>query len=52
MVDWLANFRIKTWLLVGFSSVSALLVVVIAVNFWQVRSNADITHAWWPSACR
>lgn len=44
MFDWLANFRIKTWLLVGFSSVSALLVVVIAVNFWQVRSNADITQ--------
>nr|WP_298686730.1 methyl-accepting chemotaxis protein [uncultured Dongia sp.] len=44
MLDWLANIRIKTWLLVGFSSVSALLVVVIAVNFWQVRSNADITQ--------
>ncbi|MBK8161095.1 MAG: HAMP domain-containing protein [Rhodospirillaceae bacterium] len=44
MFDWLANFRIKTWLLVGFSSVSALLVVVIAVNFWQVRGNADITQ--------
>jgi methyl-accepting chemotaxis protein len=44
MFDWLVNFRIKTWLLVGFSSVSALLVVVIAVNFWQVRSNADITQ--------
>lgn len=44
MLDWLANFRIRTWLLVGFSSVSALLIVVIAVNFWQVRSNADITQ--------
>ncbi len=44
MLEWLANFRIRTWLLVGFSSVSALLVLVIAVNFWQVRSNAAITQ--------
>lgn len=44
MLNWLANFRIRTWLLVGFSSVSALLVLVIAVNLWQVRSNANITQ--------
>jgi methyl-accepting chemotaxis protein len=44
MLEWLANFRIRTWLLVGFSSVSALLVLVIAVNLWQVRSNANITQ--------
>ncbi len=44
MLDWLTNFRIRTWLLIGFSSVSGLLVIVIAINFWQVRSNADITQ--------
>ncbi|WP_374307247.1 methyl-accepting chemotaxis protein [Dongia sp.] len=44
MFEWLANFRIRTWLLVGFSSISALLVLVIAVNLWQVRGNANITQ--------
>jgi methyl-accepting chemotaxis protein len=44
MLAWLANIRIRTWLLLGFSSVCALLVLVIAVNFSQVRSNAAITQ--------
>ncbi|WP_374381330.1 methyl-accepting chemotaxis protein [Dongia sp.] len=44
MIEWLAHVHIRTWLLLGFSSVSALLVFVIAVNFWQVRSSADITQ--------
>jgi len=44
MLAWLANFRIRTWLLVGFSSIALLLVAVIAINFWQVRGNANITQ--------
>jgi len=44
MLARFAHFRIKTWLLVGFGSITALLVLVIAINFWQVRANAAITE--------
>jgi methyl-accepting chemotaxis protein len=44
MFAGLANLRIKTLLLVGFSAISAILVLVIAVNFWQARQSAVITQ--------
>ncbi len=43
MLGRFAHFRIKTWLLVGFGAITMLLVVVVAINFWQVRENAAIT---------
>jgi len=43
MLTRFAHFRIKTWLLVGFGSITAMLVLVVAINFWQVRANAAIT---------
>jgi methyl-accepting chemotaxis protein len=44
MLARFAHFRIKTWLLVGFGSITTLLILVIAINFWQVRANAAITE--------
>jgi methyl-accepting chemotaxis protein len=44
MFAGLANLRIRTLLLVGFSAISAILILVIAVNFWQARSSAGITE--------
>jgi len=43
MLTKFAHFRIKTWLLVGFGAITTLLVLVVAINFWQVRGNAAIT---------
>jgi methyl-accepting chemotaxis protein len=43
MLGKFAHFRIKTWLLVGFGAITTLLVLVVAINFWQVRQNAAIT---------
>ncbi|TDQ83995.1 methyl-accepting chemotaxis protein [Dongia mobilis] len=45
MIAGLANLRIRTLLLLGFGAVAAILVVVIAVNFWQARNSAAITQA-------
>ncbi len=44
MLARLANIRIKTWLLLGFGSVCALLVISTLVSFWQVRGGAAITQ--------
>jgi methyl-accepting chemotaxis protein len=43
MLGRFAHFRIKTWLLVGFGAITALLVVAVTINFVQVRQNAAIT---------
>jgi methyl-accepting chemotaxis protein len=44
MIAGLANLRIRSLLLMGFGAVAAILVVVIAVNFWQARHSAAITQ--------
>jgi CHASE3 domain sensor protein len=43
-MNFLANFRIRDWLIAGFGLITLILMGTIAINLWQVRSSATLTE--------